>query len=77
MNNPSYIELHRERFTTETADEMDDLALVSMELRKDGGTGLFSRYRYPEKAKVGAEKVVRWLGLSLIQWCERTAPANE
>jgi HEPN domain-containing protein len=60
---------HRERFTTEIADEVDDLALISMELRKErelafyGDVDFIPTDEYPladaEKAKVGAEKVVR------------------
>jgi HEPN domain-containing protein len=60
---------HRERFTTEIADEVDDLALISMELRKERELAFYGDVDFiptdeysladAEKAKVGAEKVVR------------------
>jgi HEPN domain-containing protein len=60
---------HRERFTTEIADEVDDLALISMELRKERELAFYGDVDFiptdeysladAEKVKVGAEKVVR------------------
>jgi HEPN domain-containing protein len=60
---------HRERFTTEIADEVDDLALISMELRKERELAFYGDVDFiptdeysladADKAKVGAEKVVR------------------
>lgn len=60
---------HRERFTTEIADEVGDLSLISMELRKERELAFYGDVDFiptdeysladAEKAKVGAEKAVR------------------
>jgi uncharacterized protein len=60
---------HRARFTTEIADEVDDLAVISKALRKERELAFYGDVDFiptdeysladAEKAKVGAEKVVR------------------
>lgn len=60
---------HRERFTTEIADEVDDLSLISRELRKERELAFYGDVDFiptdeysladAEKTKVGAEKAVR------------------